>query len=61
MPIYKEQQFQASCDSCGMVHIDIAMTKREFVQYIRQVIGWSVGEKVLCPKCKRVSRLTGEG
>lgn len=52
MGITTEYQACVMCDICGDNYIEAFWTQKELIRELRR-LGWSIGKKVVCPKCKK--------
>ena len=51
MGIHTEYQAVVTCDECGDNEVEAWRGQKEVIAEVRK-LGWSVGKKVRCPKCK---------
>jgi len=52
--IFCEWQMVGRCDKCGAFETE-CLSRPEFIKSLRRM-GWSIGEKVICSKCKEAKR-----
>jgi hypothetical protein len=54
MPVETEYQCVITCDKCGDNLIEAYWSQANTIREARK-LGWSIGKKVLCPKCKEAN------
>lgn len=48
---HRESQMVITCDKCNRIETEAWIYRNNFIKQKRKD-GWSIGKKVLCPKCK---------